>query len=230
MSDPTEFRVCNRCGATKPLDAFGLASWCTGGRRSTCRECRDTRGTLIVAEKACSVCGITKPISEFHRYRSALDGHRNKCKSCIKVDKAESHLRNRQANIARSKASYEANRAARIADAIAWKKANPDKVREYARTYVERHPEAVRANARRSVAKRRAQKLGTTVGPIDTDALWTGRCGICHNHLDAALEWPNPLSKSVDHIVPLSRGGAHEQPNLQWAHLVCNMKKGAKTP
>lgn len=46
--------------------------------------------------------------------------------------------------------------------------------------------------------------------------------------MDKQLKWPNPMSKSVDHTVPISRGGTHEQTNLTWAHLVCNMRKGAR--
>ena len=41
---------------------------------------------------------------------------------------------------------------------------------------------------------------------------------------------PDPMRFEVDHIVPLSRGGAHEQANLQWTHLVCNLRKGTKLP
>lgn len=33
----------------------------------------------------------------------------------------------------------------------------------------------------------------------------------------------------VDHVVPLSRGGAHVEGNLQLTHAVCNLKKGART-
>jgi len=40
------------------------------------------------------------------------------------------------------------------------------------------------------------------------------------------LAWPDPGSKSIDHILPLSKGGSHSQENVQWAHLVCNTRKG----
>jgi 5-methylcytosine-specific restriction endonuclease McrA len=31
---------------------------------------------------------------------------------------------------------------------------------------------------------------------------------------------------TVDHIIPLSKGGAHAVANLQLAHLACNIRKG----
>ena len=54
------------------------------------------------------------------------------------------------------------------------------------------------------------------------------RCGICFEAVDRELSWPDPLSASLDHVVPLSRGGSHQLTNVQCAHLVCNVRKGAR--
>jgi 5-methylcytosine-specific restriction endonuclease McrA len=48
------------------------------------------------------------------------------------------------------------------------------------------------------------------------------RCGICREPIRAKT---GPRRPSVDHIVPLSRGGQHELSNLQAAHYVCNLAK-----
>lgn len=55
-------------------------------------------------------------------------------------------------------------------------------------------------------------------------------CGICGQPIDASISWPNHMSPSVDHVVPGSLGGSHEAANLVAAHLVCNLKKGARIP
>ena len=52
-------------------------------------------------------------------------------------------------------------------------------------------------------------------------------CGICGLPVDRELAWPDPMSASLDHIVPVSRGGKHARANAQCSHLVCNVKKGA---
>ena len=57
---------------------------------------------------------------------------------------------------------------------------------------------------------------------------WT--CGICAGPVDRSLEWPDPMSVSLDHVIPLSKGGAHAPANAQCAHLVCNVRKGALLP
>lgn len=54
------------------------------------------------------------------------------------------------------------------------------------------------------------------------------RCGLCYERVDAQLAWPHPQSPSLDHIVPLARGGHHVRTNVQLAHLTCNLSKGAR--
>ena len=49
-----------------------------------------------------------------------------------------------------------------------------------------------------------------------------GRCGICRKPVRAKAGAMRP---SVDHIVPLTKGGAHELANLQLAHYRCNLSK-----
>ncbi|QDH93339.1 HNH endonuclease [Gordonia phage Thimann] len=50
-------------------------------------------------------------------------------------------------------------------------------------------------------------------------------CGICHTPVDHDLEYPHPESASLDHIHPMSLGGAHSYANTQLAHLRCNIVK-----
>jgi 5-methylcytosine-specific restriction endonuclease McrA len=52
-------------------------------------------------------------------------------------------------------------------------------------------------------------------------------CGLCGVPIPADVRHPDPRSASVDHVVPLARGGAHTRENVQ-AHLACNLRKGAR--
>ena len=54
------------------------------------------------------------------------------------------------------------------------------------------------------------------------------RCGVCLHLVDSALSHPHPMSASLDHVMPLSKGGSHTRGNTQCAHLRCNVAKGAK--
>ena len=66
-------------------------------------------------------------------------------------------------------------------------------------------------------------------------------CGLCGKPVDKTLPRKgldgrdDPRSKSVDHIIPVARGGAeYDRANCQLAHLGCNFRKndgrGSVTP
>lgn len=55
---------------------------------------------------------------------------------------------------------------------------------------------------------------------------WT--CGICAEPVNPELIYPDPMSASLDHVIPLSRGGGHLPSNTQCSHLLCNVRKGAR--
>lgn len=62
---------------------------------------------------------------------------------------------------------------------------------------------------------------------LDRDG-WRCQIQACLLPINPLLKWPDPMSKSIDHIVPVARGGAHTMENLRAAHLGCNSRKGAK--
>lgn len=53
-------------------------------------------------------------------------------------------------------------------------------------------------------------------------------CRICGQNVDRSLKSPHPGSPSLDHITPLANGGQHTAGNLQLAHRICNIRKGAR--
>jgi hypothetical protein len=94
----------------------------------------------------------------------------------------------------------------------------------------------------------RARRGGVADGPVDTLAVfdrdnWV--CGICGDAIDPAGRWQRPERDagvegrsdgaqseenkwlpSLDHIVPLSRGGSHSMDNVRAAHALCNSWRG----
>ena len=54
-------------------------------------------------------------------------------------------------------------------------------------------------------------------------------CGICGKPVDKTLKYPHPQSATVDHIIPVDKGGDPSAlSNLQLAHMKCNRQKSDK--
>lgn len=112
---------------------------------------------------------------------------------------------------------------------------NPDRVESRRAADRERDaamdPVKKREQRREKDDRRRARKIATAVEPFtraevyDRDG-WV--CQLCLEPVDAGLEYPDPMSKSLDHRVPLARGGTHSFDNCQLAHLSCNVAKSDK--
>lgn len=74
----------------------------------------------------------------------------------------------------------------------------------------------------------RARHYGVQYEPIQPRRVFARdgwRCGICGRKVDKRLKAPNPMRASLDHIVPMSKGGDHLLANVQCAHLRCNVGK-----
>lgn len=51
-------------------------------------------------------------------------------------------------------------------------------------------------------------------------------CAICGRPVDKTLRYPNRMAPTVDHILPLNKGGhPSDINNLQLAHFICNRLK-----
>lgn len=78
-------------------------------------------------------------------------------------------------------------------------------------------------------ARRRARKAQADIEVFSRREIferdqWT--CGVCHQPVDETLQWPDPMSASLDHIVPLSQHGGHTRANCRLAHVQCNVSRG----
>lgn len=64
------------------------------------------------------------------------------------------------------------------------------------------------------------RKLVTQVKSEET------HCWLCGHRVNPYLRFPEPMCASVDHVVPVSLGGAeHDRENLRLAHLNCNQRR-----
>lgn len=95
-----------------------------------------------------------------------------------------------------------------------------------------RHVDISRGH-KRDMAQKRPDRVGEHRTAFDRNRkiiLSTQNvCGICGKEIDPSFKYPHPLSATVDHIVPVAKGGHPSAlSNLQAAHRWCNMWKKDK--
>lgn len=89
-----------------------------------------------------------------------------------------------------------------------------------------------RITAARASYQARMRALGVIdadaehVDPMDVYVRDNWICQICSRPVEPDLAWPAPLSKTLDHVQAVTRGGSHKIDNLQTAHWICNVTKG----
>jgi 5-methylcytosine-specific restriction endonuclease McrA len=54
-------------------------------------------------------------------------------------------------------------------------------------------------------------------------------CQLCFKLVPADVDYNHPLAATIDHIIPVSKGGEHSYANCQLAHRKCNTHKNART-
>lgn len=92
----------------------------------------------------------------------------------------------------------------------------------------ERGRETYRKIKRRSDQYRKRKLRADRVDRFDDEEIferdrWV--CQLCGKRARRGAKAPHPMAPTIDHIIPLSRGGEHSKANVQCAHLQCNARK-----
>jgi|SRR5665213_20476 len=178
--------------------------------------------------KTCTKCKEPRELTLFTKDKRASDGLQSQCEICRRVAK---------------KAAYNVNPQKYIAKVASWRRANPEKVQAQsmrqsdanvrrARAWALANPEkrleiARQYKYRRRLQEGRSDEYPTLSQVIDRDG---DACYLCGLRVDFEVSAPDPSSASLDHMMPLSRGGDHTLDNSGLTHLGCNIHKGARTP
>lgn len=88
--------------------------------------------------------------------------------------------------------------------------------------------EAQRARYRIKSTKRRTQMKPTRISADQVVREYGEACHICSEAIDLSLPRTSKLGLTIDHVIPLSKGGSDEMENLRPAHWICNNRKSDK--
>ncbi|MFZ2809419.1 MAG: HNH endonuclease [Desulfosalsimonadaceae bacterium] len=123
--------------------------------------------------------------------------------------------------------SYHENPEKRRQQALKHRNAHlEEEVRARCREWAKNNPEKMRNHWADTGKRKRAIRKGVTVEKFKAAEIYERDgwiCQLCHKKVNKRLRYPNPLSRSLDHIMPISLGGTHERKNVQLAHYKCNV-------
>lgn len=229
--DMISSKLCPKCGEIKPLEAFSKQKEKKYGLRSHCKIC----------EKA-YLTANSDTIHAYERARAEVKCAYNQAYYVANAEALRAYQHARwAANPEASRASCRAWRAANPekvreyrrshyaanADKIrawlaAYRTANRKKLREYSRAYQIAHPDVYRASNQR---RRKAIKAnGGTFTSEELVAMRAAQAGICAY---CAYQY-DPDELTIDHIIPVRRGGRHEAANICLCCSRCNSSKQDK--
>jgi 5-methylcytosine-specific restriction endonuclease McrA len=96
----------------------------------------------------------------------------------------------------------------------------------YKRYHADCSVEAKKARYRKKTVRRQSATVRPSgvslIQVVERDG-WA--CWLCGELVDEALPRTSRMGATVDHVVPLSKGGSDELENLRLAHWICNNKK-----
>jgi 5-methylcytosine-specific restriction endonuclease McrA len=125
-----------------------------------------------------------------------------------------------EARRATGRQSYQTNRPARLQSMRQRRIDNPEKVKEERRQDRIRHPERIRIAVRKRLATIKHAPITEDIDILIVAERDHWKCHIC-------LKIVTKKNWSIDHLIPLSKGGNHTYENVALAHRSCNSRRGA---
>lgn len=171
--------------------------------------------------RTCSLCERRLPIGQFHKDKASPDGFRSRCKEC-----RINHVKN----------WYQDNRERQSTREKIRRQSNPEKYAEKeAERYVKDREKRINLATEHS-HRRKARKLKTVIEKgISKKSLkkkFGTKCYYCQKEMDFSVGTGRKFNRdmaTIEHLIPLARGGEHTWENTVLACRHCNISKNAKT-
>lgn len=213
--------ICISCGKEKKI-------YC----KSMCKSCYEKQRIARVGRKpnrsyvVCKRCGYIK-----------VHGSNGFCKSCYNWNLKQT---NEDYKIACNKANsrWSKEKWANDPDYVAremekyneWVEENREKRRAINRKYNRSRKGRLRDKKKKTIRRAREKcSIVEDIHPIEIFERDDYVCALCGERIDSTKKYPDLMSASIDHIIPISLGGNHTYDNLQAAHFLCNTRKSNKT-
>lgn len=185
----------------------------------------------LMGTKQCSKCKEVKSLDEFYRQGVSKDGLHPWCKQCVKEYSHKRHADNPEysrqyyMNLSKEKKEYYAQRAAqRRANRTEEEKEHDAQRQADNSDYCHQYRIDNADKYRIYEANRRASSV-TAEGAFTDEQF----AALCEQYDNRCLCCGEIKKLTVDHIVPLSKGGSNDIDNIQPLCQSCNSKKHTET-
>ena len=200
--------------------------------------------------KLCLECKETKELSEFYEDKRTKFGYSRSCKACIQKYNKTYYKLNKQKMDEYSKKYYKQNedklkeqhkqyakkyyKNNRVQQLIKlreyycknkdrfknYRKRNKDRINKMRREWLKRNPHKASCYSNKRRAALNKSESNYTINE------WTNLCNTTGNK---CLQCNKQEELTVDHIIPISKGGNNDISNIQPLCGSCNSSKGTKT-
>jgi 5-methylcytosine-specific restriction endonuclease McrA len=210
-----------RCGHPKSPE-----NTAPNGRNGTCRTCKNARQRERYAADLEASREAAKERMRKHRggLRGSANARKDACPQGHPYDDENTYVYkgNRQCKTCRKQRvmeSFERHKPKRVGEQREYYQRNRQKLIAYSLQWAKDNPERAALTSRLKKQRRRAAGVLTAAEWRQIQAKYGHRCLACGSD--------EPLT--IDHVVPVSRGGANTAANVQPLCGPCNSSKATKT-
>lgn len=209
--------ICSVCNRDKPHQAKGM-----------CKSCYEKQRIAKVGRKpnrsycVCKRCGYIK-----------IHSSMGFCKVCYNYNLKEKNPKYKESCDAAHSRWFKNKwdndpeyREKKMASNKEWVEENREKKREINRRYNRSKKGRLRDKKKKTIRRAREKcSVVEDIHPIEIFERDDYVCQLCGKPIDPIKKYPDLMSASIDHIIPVSLGGNHTYDNLQAAHFLCNTQK-----
>lgn len=178
---------------------------------------------------------MEKPLDGFYKHKQTKDGLETTCKDCKKLAADKWSKENKEQRLINARAYTERHPGRRKETLAKYYQANKRELNKRVKASRSRNPGLYAELGRTHANRRRARKLENGFEPYTESQvleLYGTCCHLCGNEIDlnaprqvGAEGWE--LGLHIDHLVPISKGGADSLDNVKPSHGKCNLDKGS---
>lgn len=212
-------KVCTVCGLKKPLDNFTINKALKSGLSSFCKSCAAERRKKYHTKNKDQINKRKKENRKKYRDKElAYNKEYYQQTKKRRLEYAAQYRKNNREKLLKNTQKYNATHKKQNKERTQkYRKNNPEKIKQIKANYRKNNPEAVRQH-RLTRRSKKAANESFTVLEKEMKKLLTSPCANCGS----------TENQTIDHIIPISRGGRDSIGNYQTLCKSCNCSKHSK--